>query len=273
MKIGTLGPKGTFSELATMKYMSKKEITGDITLFPTITRVFHATVEDCDISIIPIENLLDGFVHGALDLLVKSELKIIGELVVPVQFSFIGNGKNLEDITHIYAQFKTQGQCCDFLEPYEPIVITTESNGTSFEKVKMGMENIGAVVPAHMIEGNTFDLVIPQVTDSTENETRFIVLGREESTYNAEEKYKTSIVVTSVSDRPGLLSHILGTFSNYQINLTSIISRPTKTVLGSYYFFIDFEGHHVEDEKVRLAIQQIQLENDVKILGSYTFIS
>lgn len=274
-KIAMLGPAGTFSELAAKKYIEKTNKNIEIEFYPTITKVFKAIGEECKLGIIPIENTLDGYVQLVLDLLAQADLQIIYELVIPIQFSFVGNAFDISDIKKIYAQFKTQGQCCNFLEQFNSIkVITTESNGESFEKLKMGTIGESSIIPRHLLNTeNEFPFIIENITDSQDNETRFIILSKNAEVYDVNKHYKTSIVIMdAIDNKPGVLSKILNEFSSRNINLTSIISRPTKRALGKYYFFIDLEGHYAIEKNISQAIEIINKNNIVKILGSYSLI-
>ena len=274
-KIATLGPAGTFSELATKKYIQKTNKNIEIAFYPTITKIFKAIDEECELGIVPIENTLDGYVQLVLDLLAQANLQIIDELVIPIQFSFVGNSLDISDIKKVYAQFKTQGQCYNFLEQFNSIkVITTESNGESFEKLKRGIIGESAIIPQYILNTeNTFPFIIENITDSKDNETRFIIFSKNAESYDVNKHYKTSIVIMdAVNNKPGVLSKILDEFSSRNINLTSIISRPTKRALGKYYFFIDIEGHYAIDKNISQAIEIISKNNIVKILGSFSLI-
>ncbi|KOF57389.1 MULTISPECIES: prephenate dehydratase [Clostridium] len=273
IRAAVLGPAGTFSELAVEKYKKKTNQEFNSIFYPTITKVVNAIGDECDIGIVPIENTLDGFVQVTLDLLIEKKVNIINELVIPIQFAFAANS-NIEEVKKIYVQFKTQGQCCKFLESFKNVkIITTESNGESVQKIKEGLEDEGAIIPEHMI--NSFEKLkfsINCVTDSDENETRFIVLSADEKEGCRKGKhYKTSIaIMDAADDRPGALFRVLEEFAQRQINLSSIISRPTKKGLGKYYFFIDIDGSYPEEENVRQAIEVISKHSLVKIIGSYS---
>ena len=274
-KIATLGPAGTFSELATKKYIQKTNKNIEIVFYPTITKIFKAIDEECELGIVPIENTLDGYVQLVLDLLAQANLQIIDELVIPIQFSFVGNSLDISDIKKVYAQFKTQGQCYNFLEQFNSIkVITTESNGESFEKFKRGIIGESAIIPQYILNTeNTFPFTIENITDSKDNETRFIIFSKNAESYDVNKHYKTSrVIMDAVNNKPGVLSKILDEFSSRNINLTSIISRPTKRALGKYYFFIDLEGHYAIDKNISQAIEIISKNNIVKILGSFPLI-
>ncbi|WP_242951858.1 prephenate dehydratase [Clostridium felsineum] len=269
--MAALGPKGTFSEFAVKEY--KKKIDSDIEMkfYPTISKVVMAAENECDIAIIPIENTLDGFVQVTLDLLNKTNLSIVYEFALPIQFAFAANSK-MDEVKRIYAQFKTQGQCLEFLEKYDKLeVITTESNGTSLENLKKGVWEEGAIIPAYAIEKEKeFKYIIENVTDAEDNETRFIVLSKQKDKSYHSGEYKTGIIISDANaDKPGALWKVLKEFALCEINLTSIISRPTKKGLGQYYFFIEAEGNYDGDNKLKGAIEDIKQHSVVKIVGSY----
>ncbi|MFL0196852.1 prephenate dehydratase [Clostridium sp. WILCCON 0269] len=272
-KIATLGPKGTFSELAVNKYSELIDKNVEIVFYPTIAKVFNAIGRECEFGIIPIENTLDGYVQITLDLLSQRDLNIIYEIVVPIQFAFVGNSP-VGEIEKVYVQFKTQGQCYKFLEQYSNFkIITTESNGESFEQVKKGISGESAIIPKHILNTEkSFNFQIETVTDSKENETRFIMLSKESINYDINKRYKTSIVIIEAVDKPGVLSNILNEFSQRGVNLASIMSRPTKKALGKYHFFIDIDGRHPEDKNIKLTIDKIREKSVVKVLGSYSLI-
>ncbi|MDP4145222.1 MAG: prephenate dehydratase domain-containing protein [Bacillota bacterium] len=270
-KISTLGPSGTFSELAVKKYKEAVNCEFDMKFYTTIAKAFNSIGKECEIGVIPIENSLDGFVQVSLDLLAQTKLKIICEVVVPVQFAFVSNVEDISKIERVYAQFKTQGQCCAFLEKLDNAkIITTESNAESYDLAKGGKLGDSAIIPIHMLnDSNEFSLTIENVTDSTDNKTRFIVLSKENLVNANEDKYKTTIVVMDALNKPGILASILNEFSDRNINLSSIISRPTKKALGGYNFYMDIDGSYPQDENVRQAILKIREHSVVKVLGSY----
>ncbi|MBC2582740.1 prephenate dehydratase domain-containing protein [Clostridium sp. DJ247] len=273
-KLAVLGPSGTFSELAAKKYMDLTDKSLEITFYPSIGKAFNAVGTKCDFGIIPIENSLDGYVQPTLDLLSTSDVHIIYELCISIQFSFVANVSNISDVKKIYAQFKTQGQCSCFLDKFiNTKIITTESNGESLDEVKRRTLGEGAIVPKHSLGiGEKFSYSIKDVTDSPDNQTRFIVISKHKINYSPSDQFKTSIVIMNAMDKPGVLSKILNEFSERNINLTSITSRPTKKGLGKYYFFIDMDGNYAKDENLKNAIDKISKEHVVKVLGYYPLI-
>lgn len=163
-------------------------------------------------------------------------------------------------------------QCLNFIEGLGEIdIITTQCNGTSYEEYLKGNLGEATIVPSHMInEDAVYKNRIVDVADSINNETRFVILGRKLNEEDPEGvNWKTSFVVSSNTDRPGLLCNILNEFSQRDINVLSNISRPQKNGLGNYNFFIDIEGCYKRDDKVREAVELIMKSYNIKILGSY----
>lgn len=271
-KIAVLGPKGTFTDIATGKYIEAMGLEADRQYYSTMRKTFGAVGEDCTYGVIPIENTLDGFVQIILDLLSKTDLKVIHEIVLPIRFAFVANCQSLEDVETIYVQFKSENQCTEFLEQFgDREIITTASNSQSYNKVCEGTEKSAAIIPMHLLDkGCRFETVVQDVTDAKENHTRFIVIAKHlNDEVDASQQWKTSIVVWGDADRPGLLADILNLFSTSGINMKSIMSRPTKAGLGNYNFFIDVDGCYQKDPEVRKAIAHVLDRYNIKILGSY----
>jgi len=270
-KIAVLGPTGTYTEKAAQQYMKIMDIEGELVYYTSMRKTFDSIGQSCMLGVIPIENTLDGYVQIILDLLTHSRLKIIHEIVLPIRFGFVANCP-LEEVENIYVQFKSRNQCVDFLEKYSHCrIITTDSNSESYERVLNASRKDAAIIPMHLIEGrNQFDYVIEDVADSLENQTRFIVLSKTLHEENNDNKsWKTLFVIHDDKDRPGLLVDILNIFANEGVNLKSIISRPTKTGLGNYNFFIDVEGCYLRNEAVKRAVEAATKEFNISILGSY----
>ncbi len=267
--IATLGPSNTFSELAAQYYTSILGGRHSVKLYPTLSKAFAAVGNECEYGILPIENMTEGYVSVILDLLVHTNLQIVDELLLPIQFSLVANCSSLEEIERIYAQFVTQGQCERFLDNLDDTsIITTQSNGISLEQALKGIPYEAAIVPAYSVKPDDFPLVRANIADFANNQTRFIVLGKNSVRCEQNRPWKTSILIFETVDRPGVLSGILNAFATRSVNLMSIISRPTKEMLGRYHFFIDIDGRR-DSGPVQEAFQEIGNQNAIKMLGTY----
>jgi prephenate dehydratase len=133
MKIGTLGPKGTFSHEAALKYDSKAEIV----FKETIMGVFDSVKNDeVEIGIVPIENSASGTIGLVLDALMNHDVNIIDEVIIPVKHNLAGKG-SIKDIKTIYAHPQAYEQCERFIRTsFSKVdIIETSSNGKSAEKI------------------------------------------------------------------------------------------------------------------------------------------
>ncbi|MHA2939717.1 prephenate dehydratase [Vibrio sp. RC27] len=270
-KIATLGPSGTFSEIATHRYLATQSQSNyEINYYPSIKAVFNAIGDECDIGVLPIENFSEGFIPVVLDELIASSLTIVAEIVLPIHFSVVSQAKSVDEIQRLFVQFVAKGQCSEFLDGLTNASVTlTESNTESLQRC----EDLGdaAIVPSHTVEPADFNFSIDNVNDYQENQTRFLVLSRNGDnsvTQTLASTFKTSIIVLEGNDYPGLLGDVLNEFSLRSINLSSIISRPTRKEFGKYHFFIDFDGS-LQDNNVSEALTTINALNPVQVLGSY----
>ena len=236
---------------------------------PTIRKALHEIGQSCDIGIIPIENFSEGFIALVLDLLVELDLCIIDEVMLPIEFSFVSNAKQIKDIEQLFVQFVAQGQCLEFIQNLNKVNIhLTESNIESLEKCIDANDKAGAIVPSGSFSPQDFASTINKVNDYDNNQTRFLALSKKPLYTNPKLANKTSIIVLDDDDHPGLLGEVLQSFSARRINLTNIISRPTRKMFGKYHFFIEFEGNQ-QDANVAAALKEVSKRNKVKMLGSY----
>lgn len=269
-KIATLGPKETFSDLATQQYLNTQSTHFDIIYFSTLSDTFNAIGRECQLGVLPIENLSEGHVQVVLDHLLDTNLIVIAELILPIQFSFVGYCDNLNNLTDLYVQFVAHGQCSEFINQLQDIKVhNTQSNIDSLMQAKKQGTGAGAVIPQHALNMVDMETLIDKnVTNYENNQTRFLVISNEAQPRMTGASYKTTLVVKNEKDCPGVLGNIVNAFAQQKVNLTSIMSRPTKSQFGKYHFFIDVDGHQ-DDDNVHYALAQINRQYSVTIIGSY----
>ncbi|MDR7664804.1 prephenate dehydratase [Methanosarcina sp. Z-7115] len=280
MIVGVMGPEGSYSEKAAKLWMQKYSMSGsELRYFADIEDAFLATVQGkSDISIIPIENSIEGSVGVTLDLLLENEAKIVGEIVVRIEHCLLSKG-GPEKVRVILSHPQGLAQCRHFLKKHFPDAELRSTGSTSHAARLAGeFEEMAAIASPEAAECYGLKVLLSNIQDKKENYTRFIVLKAGKKTLTEPETgsekcsssaCKTSLIVYLEKDRPGALYEILGTFAKRKINLTKIESRPSKKELGDYYFYIDFEGHD-SDALVKDALKDIKAKTDtLKILGSY----
>lgn len=266
--VGYLGPKGTFTEMAAEEY---RGTVAEYVPYRDIKMLVKAVVDEkIDRAVVPIENSLQGAVTLTLDLLLKYDLKIVDEVIIPITHSLLVNEevKDLTDLEHIISHPQALAQCRAFIDQnLNCNVHTADSTAEAVKKAAETGPTWGAI--GNCRAADYYDLLVlrQNIQDNKENWTRFVVLAKEDSPPTGNDK--TSIICSPRDDHPGALYEILKEFAEREINLTRIESRPARKMIGDYIFFIDFEGHR-EEEIIQQALSNIeQIVAWVKLLGSY----
>jgi prephenate dehydratase len=283
MRVGFLGPEGTFCEEASKIYL--RRIPGKIELIPYTTihdLLFAVDRGRISEAIVPIENSIEGTVGIVTDMLVKDvKLVIRQEIVIPIYHYLIAQkGTHLSEVTDVISHPQALDQCKNFLRKKFPKVKLHLAYSTS-DAVRQVATSLGEKLIAHgRIKGNVFAAigtkasaklyglkVLAEKINAKENQTRFVVLAK--SDHAPTGKDKTSIVFSILKDRPGGLHDILEVFDVQNINLTKIESRPSKKTLGDYYFFADMVGHRQKKVLAEALAKIKKKASFLKILGSY----
>lgn len=266
MKIGVLGPEGTYSEKAALCW-SKGTPDATLVYFPDFEEVLMAVeAEKLDAGVVPVENSLEGAVPQVMDLLRRLEVVITGEVNLPIRHCLVGRGNG--EIKVVLSHPQALAQCRQYLrEHYPKAEVRTTGSTSHAAKLALEFPEMAAIAEAGTAEKYGLCVLARDIQDARDNITRFVVAGRKMP--EATGRDKTSLVIYLQRDRPGALFSILQEFASRGINLTRIESRPSRRGLGDYYFYIDLEGH-VSDEEVRAALAGIEEKAAmVKVLGSY----
>ena len=80
---------------------------------------------------------------------------------------------------------------------------------------------------------------------------------------------KLPLFISPLVDRPGMLFDILRTFNERRINLTAIISRPTKKIMGTYHFYMEIDAYSEDFDVIMEAAKLIAAKYNLKIMGAY----
>ncbi len=262
--IAYLGPEATFTHQAairrfgsSLRYSAQKTITD---VFSEVTR------NRADYGVVPVENSTEGVVTHTLDMFVDSELKIVAQIILSIQYCLAGNCKR-DKVRRLYAHPQALAQCRGWVQNNLPDaeIIETSSNARS-AALAARERNSAAITGSLAADRYELDVLETDIQDNSANATRFLVLGRQCSPPSGRDR--TSFML-SINHEVGALYNALSPFRRYRLNMTKIESRPSKRKAWEYFFFVDCEGH-VSDRKVQSAIAHLQKHcNLVKILGSY----
>lgn len=271
-RVGFLGPVGTFTEQVMLRQPDLAEL--EAVPYPLMTDVLFAVAEgQVDLGVVPVENAIEGTVNATVDAMAFDvDVLIQRELLEPVALHLLTvPGATLDQIRQVVSIPVASAQCRTWLRDHLPQVEYVAANSTAeaAETVaKAADPTIAAIANERAAQVYGLQVTGADIEDHPENQTRFVLVGR--SGIPAPTGHdKTSIVVFQQADRPGSLLAILQEFAARSINLSLLLSRPTKTSLGDYCFVLDLDGH-VADPVVADCLRTIRAtQSNVKFLGSY----
>jgi prephenate dehydratase len=276
MRVGYLGPPGTFSEAALRASVLSG---GEHVPLPTIREVVLSVAGgDVGYAVVPFENSLEGSVNEALDALVHDApgVRIVGETVLPVRYALIARG-GVEAATAkvVVSHPQSLAQCARFVRESLPGAQTRAATSTA-EAVRTAIAAdeptcaLGTELAAELYGG-----VVLQdgVEDDHSNVTRFVLLaGRgQQAPSEAGAAWKSSVFFAGEGDStPGWLLRCLAEFAERGVNLSRIESRPAKRRLGHYVFLVDVGGRADEPGPAADAISALGEHcEEVRLLGAY----
>ena len=279
MRIGFLGPAGTFSEQA---LLSEPSVPRDAELVPlaTVHQVVVAVADgDVDRALAPIENSLEGSVNEAVDALVHDAhgVRIVGERVLPVRYCLLARpGVALQDVRVVLSHPQGLAQCAAWLRERLPAAEVRARTSTA-EAVRevAATDDVWAALGTPLA-GELYGAVTiaEDLGDEPANATRFVWLAREGDTLGegeGSEDWKSSVVFSGDGDgSPGWLVRCLSEFAFRGVNLTRIESRPARRRLGHYVFLLDLAGRADQPGPAADAVAGLSAHcEELRVLGSY----
>jgi prephenate dehydratase len=198
---------------------------------------------------------------------------IVGEFDYPISISLITRTElPLDEITAVLSHPQASAQCARFIRERLPgaEVLSASSTAEAVRTVSRTEEPWGALGASST--ATLYDCVTLRegIEDGHDNVTRFVWIAPLGTEPSGDGPWKTSLVFAELGeDHPGALVETLLEFSQRQINLTRIESRPLRQGLGRYMFFIDLEGR-AEEPRVAESIEGLRRKAEsVRLLGSY----
>jgi chorismate mutase/prephenate dehydratase len=265
MRVAFLGPKATFSHLATMQQFG---LSAEPVPQKSIPAVFEEVEKDRALyGVVPVENSTEGVISHTLDMFMESELKIQAEILLEVSHYLLSKTGRMEDIRKVYSHPQPLAQCRNWLEENLPHIPMVDVASTTMA-AQIVSEDYSAAAIASQYAASVYDLKIvrERIEDQVNNFTRFLVIGKKLTDPSGDDK--TSLMF-AVKDEPGILYRMLEPFASRGVNLCKIESRPMKKKAWEYVFFLDLIGH-VSDPVVEAAVQELKgYCQFVKLLGSY----
>lgn len=264
LAVSYLGPEGTFSQAAALKHFGQSAQAVACGSIAEVVRKVEA--EAVNYGIVPVENSSEGAVGQTLDLMLATPLKVCGEVVLRVHQQLLSNA-GIASVARVYSHSQSLAQCERWLAANLPRAERI-AVGSNAEAARLAAKEHEAAAIASEMAGALYDLriVANNIEDDADNTTRFWVIGACDSAPSG--KDRTSLVM-SARNRAGAVHELLTPFAKHEVSMSKLESRPSRTGLWEYVFFVDIEGHQ-NDRNVAAALAELnELAMFVKVLGSY----
>ncbi len=280
LAIAFQGEHGAYSEEAIFKQFGK-----EVKTVPTVSihEVFNLTEAGAvDLGVVPVENSIEGSINETYDMLLASNLTVIGEVVLRVVHCLIAlRGASLGGIKMVYSHPQALAQCRNFVTSLRIQPIVTYDTAGSVKMIKeKRLDGAAAIAGERAAEIYGLKVLKKGIEDYSTNSTRFLIVSREAARGHQQTRgsgprrggismgSKTSLIF-AVPHTPGSLYNALEIFARERINLTKIESRPTKERPWEYYFFVDFQGDRRDPKVLKVLSGLAKRTAFLKVLGSY----
>lgn len=268
LKIGFLGPEGTFTQTAVFKHFGHSV---RVLPFHSIDEIFQEVESGAaDFGVVPIENSTEGSVNNTLDMFLTSPLKIAGEIELRIEQHLLGRMTGLENIERICAHEQSLAQCRGWLREYLPqldlIGMSSNAAGARRARDEDGTASIGPEVAADVYD---LKVLVSNIEDRADNATRFLVVGRKLLAASGNDKTTIMVSTGDTAEGAGVLHHLLQPLTTHGVSMTRIESRPSRRKNWDYVFFIDVDGH-AEESPVSDALAELKERCSLfRVLGAY----
>jgi chorismate mutase/prephenate dehydratase len=266
IKVAYLGPEGTFTQQAALKHFGESAISLPMAAIDEVFREVEAGA--VNYGVVPVENSTEGVINHTLDSFMDSGLRISGEVVLRIHHHLlVAETTRRDKVSRIYSHPQSFAQCRKWLDAHFPQAerVPVSSNAEAARLVRTEWHS--AAIAGDMA-AKLYGLarLAEKIEDRPDNSTRFLIIGNQDVPLSGEDK--TSLVV-AMRNQPGALHDLLEPFHRHQIDMTRLETRPSRTGVWNYVFFIDFKGHR-EEPRVAAMLEEVQLRAaEVKVLGSY----
>ena len=276
LRIGYLGPPGSYSHQASVKQFGSSVDYTDLRLISAVfseVRRGHANY-----GLVPIENSIGGGITETLDALWGNagKVHVYAEIQLAIHHMFLSDA-DPKHIRRIHSKPEVFAQCRSWLSAQYPEATLCPDVSTS-QSVQTAMnENTtarsigadpGSASIASELAGELYGLpcVYEGIEDNPDNITRFYVISKEKAGRTGDDKTAITFVT---EDTHGALVEVLQSFHNAGVNLSHIDKRPSGRENWNYTFYIDASGHR-DDPEMKKALKDAKVHcKEIHVLGSF----
>jgi prephenate dehydratase len=272
-RVAFQGEPGAFSEEAVLAFFADPEPVA----VPAWRSIFEAVRDgEVEAGVAAIENSLAGTIRETYDLLAEFDLRIVGEVSVPVRLALLAlPGQPIETIERVYSHAQALAQADDYLRTRPWQVMTTYNTAGAARMIaERGERGAAAVASPRVAALYGLAVLATDIQAGDANRTRFAVLSRGDDlpdgwTRPVPSSGPKTTLVFAVRNVPGSLHRCLGGFAERGLNLSRLESRPTRAARWEYVFWVDLDASPA-DPACAAGLAALRAEAQmVRILGTY----
>ncbi len=269
MNIAIQGILGSFHHIVAHQYFGKGIKLTECLSFDEMPQLINAN--QVDGAVMAIENTLAGSILSNYALINEFDLKIQGEVHLPIQHNLMGlEGQSLADIKEVWSHPMAILQCRKFFRDYPEIRLVEASDTAEVAKQIQDkrLRGIAAIASKKAAEIYNLNIIESKIQTRNQNYTRFFILKKKNG------KIETPNVINKASLRfithhhTGSLSDVLRIFADFNMNLSKIQSLPIIDDPWNYAFFADVVFDDYQEFK-KATVKVNQNVSELKILGEY----
>jgi len=273
------GQSGSFSQLALKQFLQKNKLQYKLCNKKTFLDLCLGLENDeASMAILPIENSLAGSVIENYDLLQQRQVKIVGEIIHPINLQLLAVKKvAIRKIDQVFSHPKALEQTSIFFQKHAHLkpIETLNTAIAAAEVASSKNPKIAAIASLESQQEYGLEILAENIQNHSNNWTRFLILKKRNENQNwFEEKFenggKAFVSYTLPKHIPGSLVKSLKILAEKKINLVNIESRPILGKKFEYLFYIELEFTSKQTKNVQNCLQKLNKQtNDLKILGVY----
>lgn len=271
-RVAYQGTAGSYSQLAATKYFARRSEQMTFVGYESFADALAATeTGDTGYSLLPIENTTAGSINGTYELLLKTDLRIVGEEILHIRHCLAAPpGATVESVRRVLSHPQALTQCSRFLALRRDLEVVSfrDTAEAAQEVAAAGDPSQAAIASEEAAEHYGLEILTRGIADQSENWTRFVVVSAAQMLPDPRIPSKISLVYTT-PHHEGALADSLRLLSDHGFNLCKLESRPMPNRPWEYLFYVDIEGS-LATEPAALAVAELRrLCPYLKVLGSY----
>ncbi len=272
LRVAIQGIEGSYSSNVTKKYLSRRNEGHILVECQRHDEVIEAVEQGrADLGILPIENTNTGAYGEVYDLLLQTNLHIVGEEKIEIRYCLLSpQVQPIANIRKIYCHAQAAAQCSQFLAKLPDVVIENyPDSAVSVRRLKEeGISEYAAIASEEAANLYGLNILSTQIANTSRIYTRYIVVSRKATEVDQRIPCKTSIVMAT-HHKAGALLESLQVFRDHEINLAKLESRPIEGNPWEELFYVDFDGN-LADPSIREAMNKLAtVTRFLKVLGCY----